>query len=50
MELYTQHYKVGIKGKVKQSREWSSAIPHVVAIEKGASGSSKSSFADFTFA
>ena len=22
----TQHYKVGIKGKVDQSREWSSAL------------------------
>ena len=37
----TQHYKVRIKGKVKQSREWSSALPYtscVVAIEKGAFG------------
>ena len=25
--LNTQHYKVRIKGKVKQSREWSSALP-----------------------
>ena len=24
--LYTQHYKVRIKGKVEQSREWSSAL------------------------
>ena len=35
----TQHYKVWIKGKVEQSREWSSALPYtscVVAIEKGA--------------
>ena len=24
--LSTQHYKVGIKGKVEQSREWSSAL------------------------
>ena len=31
--LNTQHYKVRIKGKVAQSREWSSAIPY---IEKGA--------------
>ena len=26
--LNTQHYKVRIKGKVVQSREWSSAIPY----------------------
>ena len=26
--LNTQHYKVCIKGKVKQSREWSSALPY----------------------
>ena len=25
--LNTQHYKVWIKGKVEQSREWSSALP-----------------------
>ena len=33
--LNTQHYKVGIKGKVEQFREWSSAPLHltVVAIE-----------------
>ena len=40
--LSTQHYKVRIKGKVKQSLEWSSALfphPDVVAIEKGAFGS-----------
>ena len=24
----TKHYKVRIKGKVKQSREWSSAFPY----------------------
>ena len=33
--LNTQHYKVRIKGKVEQSRDWSG----VVAIEKGAFGS-----------
>ena len=35
--LYTQHYKVKIKGKVVQSRERSSTPLHlsVVAIEKG---------------
>ena len=26
--LNTQHYKVSIKGKVKQSREWGSDPPH----------------------
>ena len=26
--LNTQHYKVWIKGKVEQSREWSSALPY----------------------
>ena len=26
--LSTQHYKVTIKGKVEQSREWSSALPY----------------------
>ena len=26
--LNTQHYKLRIKGKVEQSREWSSALPH----------------------
>ena len=37
--LNTQHYKVGIKGKVEQSRERSSALTlhfGVVAIENGA--------------
>ena len=28
--LNTQHYKVRIKGKVKQSREWSSALPYTL--------------------
>ena len=39
--LNTQQSKVMIKGKVDQSREWSSAPLHlgVVAIEKGAFGS-----------
>ena len=27
--LSTQHYKVRIKGKVEQSREWSSALPYL---------------------
>ena len=26
--LNTQHYKVSIKGKVEQSREWSSSLPY----------------------
>ena len=26
----TQHYKVRIKGKVEQSKEWSSALPYTV--------------------
>ena len=28
--LNTQHYKVKIKGKVEQSRERSSALPHTL--------------------
>ena len=36
--LNSQHYKVRMKGKVEQSREWSSTL-YVVAIEKGAFGS-----------
>ena len=51
--LNTQHYKVRFKGKVEQSREWSSASPlHlgvVVAIEKGAFGSPSTMVANFTF-
>ena len=49
--LNTQHYKVRIKGKVKQSREWSNPALHigVVAIEKGAFGSPLTKFATFTF-
>ena len=49
--LNTQHYKVKIKGKVKQSREWSSALPlqlSVVAIEKGAFRSPSTTVANFT--
>ena len=35
--LNIQHYKVGMKGKVEQSKEWSSALIHfgLVATEKG---------------
>ena len=28
----TQHYKVQIKGKVEQSREWSSALPYTLVL------------------
>ena len=28
--LNTQHYKVRIKGKVEQSREWTSALPYTL--------------------
>ena len=28
--LNTQHYKVGFKGKVEQSWEWSSALPYTL--------------------
>ena len=37
--LNTLHYKVRIKGKVEQSREWSRALPYissVIASGKGA--------------
>ena len=50
--LNTRHYKVMIKGKVEQSREWSSAFPNhlgVVAIETGAFGSSTTTAANFTY-
>ena len=30
--LNTQHYKVRIKGKVEQSREWSSALPYTLVL------------------
>ena len=29
--LNTQHYKVWIKGKVEQSREWSNTLPYTLA-------------------
>ena len=50
--LSTQHYKVRIKGKVEQSREWRKWSPQhhsVVAIEKGAFQSPSSKVANFTF-
>ena len=28
--LNTEQYKVGIKGKVKQSREWSGALSYIL--------------------
>ena len=42
----TQHYKVPIKGKVEQSREWSIVVVAigVVAIEKKAFGSLSTTF------
>ena len=46
--LNTQHYKIWIKGKVDQSREWSSTLC-VVAIEKGAFGSPSRTVINFTF-
>ena len=50
--LDTQHYKVRIKGKVDQSRKWSSAQPlhlGIVAIEKRAVGSPTTKVAYFIF-
>ena len=50
--LISHHYKVRIKGKVVQSREWSNALPKhfgVVAIEKGTFGSPSNTVASFTF-
>ena len=49
--LNTQHYKVGIKGKVEQSRERSGPSLHlgVVAIKKGSSGSHSTKVANITF-
>ena len=26
--LNTEHYKISIKGKIEQSREWSTALPY----------------------
>ena len=49
--LNSQHYKVRINVKVEQSRERGSAPPThlgVVAIEKGAFGSSSTTVANFT--
>ena len=30
--LTTQHYKVRIKGKVEQSREWNRALPYIFVL------------------
>ena len=49
--LNTQHYKVRIKGKVQQYREWSSTFPYtegVEAIEKGAIGSPSTKVTNLT--
>ena len=47
--LSMQHYKVRIKGKVEQSKKWSSALPFCgVAIEKGSLGSPSTKVANFT--
>ena len=46
----TQHYKVRIKSKVEQSREWSCTLPYtLVAIEKGAFGSPSTKVTNFPF-
>ena len=43
--LNTQHYKLRIKGKMEQSREWSSALPY---IEKGVFRSPSTKVINFT--
>ena len=50
--LSTQHDKVRIKGKVEQSKEWSSALTlhlSVVTIEKGTFRSPSTKIANFTW-
>ena len=50
--VYTQQYKVRVKGKVEQSRKRSCALPlhfSVVAIEKGVIWSPSTTVANFTF-
>ena len=49
--LNTQHFKVRIKGKIEQSREWSCTLSYtcIVAGEKGAFGSPSTKVASFTF-
>ena len=46
-QLNTQHYKVRIKGKVEQSREWSRAF-HYTSIEKGVFGSPSTKVGNFS--
>ena len=43
----TQHYKVRVKGKVEQSREWSSAISYTT--EKGAFRLTSTTVTNFTY-
>ena len=47
--LNTQHHKVRIKGKVEKSGGRSSALPSVVAIEKGAFEPPLTTVANFTY-
>ena len=50
--LNTQQYKVRIKGKVEQSREWSSVLlytPCAVTIEKVAFGLPSTKVTNFTY-
>ena len=49
--LTTQRYKVSVKGKVEQSKEWSNAPLHlsVVAIEKEGFGSASTKVANFSY-
>ena len=45
--LNTQHYKVEIKGKIEQSKEWSSTLSYT--IEKGAFASPLTKVTNFSF-
>ena len=50
--LNTQHYKLRIKGKVEKIQRMESRLPlhlGVVAIEKGAFGSSSTEVTNFTY-
>ena len=49
--LNTQQYKVRVKGKEEQSREWSSVSLHlgIVAFEKGAFSSPSTMVINFTY-
>ena len=46
--LNAQHYKVNVKGKVEQFREWSSTFPYI-AIEKGTFGSPSTKVANLYY-